>query len=123
MALCCYVAAEQSPVNMSYWHLMCRLQRAPRAIMTSSTHTAGRYLGNVRVHLGNVRAFFIYFSCPTVGHDTHAPPEPMYGKQLGLEPSATWWLLSSLAGLGAVEHAAALKPPKLRGRGPELLGT
>jgi hypothetical protein len=53
----CTVEAEQSPVSMSCWYLMHRPQHALWDIMAPSVHTSGRYLGNTRVHLGNVRAF------------------------------------------------------------------
>jgi hypothetical protein len=47
-------------------------------------------------------SFFIYCSWPTEGHDTHASPEPLCAEQPGPKLNATWWLLSSLAGLRAV---------------------
>jgi hypothetical protein len=65
--------------------------------------------------------FFIYCSWLIEGHDTHGSPEPLCAEQPDPELSATWWLSSSLAGLGAVGHAAAPEPPlEPRDGGPEL---
>jgi hypothetical protein len=52
----------------------------------------------------------------------HASSEPLCAGQPGPEPSATWWLLSSLAGLKAVGHAVAPEPPELRDRGSRATG-
>jgi hypothetical protein len=80
--------------------------------------------------------FFIYRSWPTEGHDMHASPEPLCAGQRGPEPRVTWWLPSSLAGLGAptptraerqgsrgAGHVAVPEPSHLGSRGPELWGS
>jgi hypothetical protein len=96
----CTVVTEQSSINTSCWHLMCRLHNAPRAIMTPSlpTRVAGTLVTCWYTSIA-CESFFIYCSWPTEGHDTHASPEPLCAEQLGPKLSATWWLLSSLAGL------------------------
>jgi hypothetical protein len=91
---------------MSCWHLMRHPQHAPRAITMSSARTSV-----------TCEPFFIYCSWYTEGHDMHAFLEPLCAGQPGLEPSATWWLPSSLAGLGAMGHVVAPESPRAKRQG------
>jgi hypothetical protein len=86
-------------------------QHAPRATMTSSARTSGRYLGNTREHLDNVRAFLYLFPMAHKGSQYACFHGAPVRRAMGSGAHTTLRLPSLLARLKAAGHVAASKPP------------